>query len=127
MALSGAAAGHFDQRRNDASLLKRNGQKRVAATFNPTIVGVDDGAFKRGHRYDTLLVELVQRRPLDLLPNRDATLVANWLTRNRAIHIVSRDRAGVGYLVALFRALSLANTADDYEALMPWRLATSTN
>jgi len=27
------------------------------------------------------------------------------------------------YLVALFRALPLAATADDYEALLPWRLA----
>ncbi|MCG1043618.1 transposase [Mycetohabitans sp. B8] len=74
---------------------KRNGQKHVATTSNPTIVGVDDWAFKRGHRYGTLLVDLEQRRPLDLLPNRDATSVANWLTRNRAIRIVSRDRAGI--------------------------------
>jgi hypothetical protein len=27
------------------------------------------------------------------------------------------------YLVALFRALPLAATADEYEALLPWRLA----
>ncbi len=32
-----------------------------------------------------------------------------------------------GYLVSLFKALPLANIADDYEALMPWRLATSTD
>ena len=28
------------------------------------------------------------------------------------------------YLVALFKKLPLAQTADDYEALLPWRLAT---
>lgn len=27
------------------------------------------------------------------------------------------------YLVGLFRAIPLANSADDYEALLPWRLA----
>lgn len=27
------------------------------------------------------------------------------------------------YLVALFKALPLAKTADDYEALLPWRIA----
>ena len=27
------------------------------------------------------------------------------------------------YLVALFKKLPLAETADDYEALLPWRLA----
>lgn len=31
------------------------------------------------------------------------------------------------YLVALFRSLPLANTADDYEALLPWRVAASTD
>ncbi|SPA21773.1 hypothetical protein CBM2631_P40037 [Cupriavidus taiwanensis] len=29
------------------------------------------------------------------------------------------------YLVALFKALPLAKTADDYEALLPWNLKTS--
>jgi hypothetical protein len=32
-----------------------------------------------------------------------------------------------GYLVDLFKALPLANGADDYEALLPWRLTTSTD
>lgn len=32
-----------------------------------------------------------------------------------------------GYLVALFRALPLAKTADDFEALLPWCLATPTS
>jgi len=32
-----------------------------------------------------------------------------------------------GYLVALFKALPLANTADDYETLLPWRVAASTD
>ncbi len=31
------------------------------------------------------------------------------------------------YLVALFKALPLADSADDYEALLPWHLATSTD
>ncbi|PYE73350.1 transposase IS66-like protein [Xylophilus ampelinus] len=28
-----------------------------------------------------------------------------------------------GYLVALFKKLPLAQTADDYEALLPWNIA----
>jgi hypothetical protein len=102
LALSGAAGARLAQRlgisisgETRLRLLKRNGQQHVATTSNPTIVGVDDRAFKRAHRYGTLLVDLEQRRPLDLLPDRDATSVANWLTGNRAIRIVSRDRAGV--------------------------------
>ncbi|WP_323074035.1 transposase [Mycetohabitans endofungorum] len=102
LALSGAAGARLAQRLGIAisgetilRLLKRNGQKHVATTSPSTIIGVDDWAFKRAHRYGTLLVDLEQRRPLDLLPDRDATSVANWLTGNRAIRIVSRDRAGI--------------------------------
>ncbi|MCG1040719.1 MULTISPECIES: transposase [Burkholderiaceae] len=102
LALSGATGARLAQRLGISisgetilRLLKRNSQKHVATTSNLTLVGVDDWAFKRGHRYGTLLVDLEQRRPLDRLPDRDATSVANWLTGNRAIRIVSRDRAGV--------------------------------
>ncbi|WXK40745.1 transposase (plasmid) [Mycetohabitans rhizoxinica] len=102
LALSGAAGARLAQRLGMSisgetifRLLKRSGQKHVSTTSPPTIIGVDDWAFKRAHRYGTLLVDIEQRRPLDLLPDCDATSVANWLTRNRAIRIVSRDRAGV--------------------------------
>lgn len=32
-----------------------------------------------------------------------------------------------GYLVSLFKALPLAYSADDDEALLPWRVAASTD
>jgi len=31
-----------------------------------------------------------------------------------------------GYLLALFKALPVAHSVDDYEALLPWRLTTPT-
>lgn len=102
LALSGAAGARLAQRLDISisgetilRLLKRKGQTRVAMTSPSIIIGVDDWAFKRAHRYGTILVDLEQRRPLDLLSDRDATSVANWLLRNRAIRIGSRDRAGV--------------------------------
>lgn len=101
LALSGAAGARLAQRLGMAisaetilRLLKRSGERDIATTSQPTIIGIDDWAFKRGHRYGTILVDLEQRRPLDLLPDRDATSMANWLKRHRAIRIVSRDRAG---------------------------------
>jgi transposase len=39
----------------------------------------------------------------------------------------ANDVEPYGYLVALFRALPVAHSADDYEALLPWHLATSTD
>ncbi|CBW75719.1 Transposase [Mycetohabitans rhizoxinica HKI 454] len=76
-------------------LLKSHGQKQIATTSPPTLVGIDDWAFKRGHLYGTLLVDLEKRRPMDLLPERNAMTVASWLSGYCAVQLVSRDRAGV--------------------------------
>src|SRR5919197_4940032 len=56
-------------------------------------VGVDEWAWRRGHRYGTILVNLADHRVVDLLPDRSATSVAAWLAQHPTITVVCRDRS----------------------------------
>jgi len=57
------------------------------------IVGVDDWAFKKGRNYGTIIVALESRKVIDLLPDREADTLSQWLLRLPEIYTVARDRA----------------------------------
>jgi transposase len=65
----------------------------------PRVIGVDDWAWKRGHRYGTIICDLERRRIIDILPDREAATVAAWLAARPSIAVIARDR-GAGYIQA---------------------------
>lgn len=56
-------------------------------------IGIDDWAFRRDHRYGTLIVDLQRRCPIELLSDRETATVATWLTQHPQVRVVARDRA----------------------------------
>ena len=75
------------------TLLRRLRRVPPPESTTPRIVGADDFAFLRGRRYGTLLVDLERRRPVDLLPDREAETLSVWLKAHPGIEVVTRDRS----------------------------------
>ncbi|MDZ5460914.1 ISL3 family transposase [Azohydromonas lata] len=59
----------------------------------PVVIGIDDWAPARGHRYGTIVVDLEKRRLIELLAERDAATVVAWLKEQPAVEVIARDRA----------------------------------
>lgn len=82
------------------------------------IIGVDDWAFKKGNTYGTILVDLQNKQVVDLLPDREAGTLAQWLKGHPEVRVVSRDRYSAYALGAKNGAPQAIQVADRFHLLM---------
>ncbi|GGR26880.1 ISL3 family transposase [Deinococcus ruber] len=76
-------------------LLRIVRQTPPPAATSVRVLGIDDWAFRKGLTYGTILVDLEAHQIVDLLPDRRAESVAEWLREHPGVQIITRDRASV--------------------------------
>lgn len=121
LALGGRPGASFAKRlmlpvSND-TLLRVVRRRDSAAPPPPNVIGIDDWAWRRNHRYGTIICDLERRRPISLLPDREPATAQAWLSQQPQIAIVARDRGGA-YALAAARALPHAVQVADRWHLM---------
>ena len=83
----------------------------------PTVLGIDDWAWRKRHRYGTILVDLERKQVVDVLPDRKPETVAQWLKNHPGIEIISRDR-GQEFIEGIAQGLpNVIQVADRFHLL----------
>ena len=94
------------------ALLRRAKSAPLPDVGKVRVLGVDDFAFRKGHTYGTVLVDLERRRVVDLLPERSQGSLVAWLERHPEIEFAARDRSHI-YREALAKGAPDATQVTD--------------
>jgi hypothetical protein len=74
-------------------LLERIRRAPRATAEQVKVLGIDDWAFRRGHRYGTILVDLERHEVIDLLEDRQAESMITWLRGRANRRVANASRA----------------------------------
>jgi len=89
----------------------------LAPAVGLRVVGIDEWAWRKGVRYGTIVCDLETGRPVELLPEARADVLAQWLARHPTVEIVSRDRSGMYADGATLGAPQAVQVADRWHLL----------
>ncbi|MGW0034459.1 ISL3 family transposase [Streptomyces sp. NPDC003314] len=78
----------------------------------PRVIGVDDFALRRRHRYATIITDAETGRRIAVLPDRERATLESWLREHPAVKVVCRDGSAT-YAEAVRRALPDAVQVSD--------------
>lgn len=79
----------------------------------PRVLGVDDWRFQQEHPTGTILVDLEQHRPVDVLLGSNEEIFTDWLREHEGIEVIARDR-GAGYRKAATKGAPHAQQVLDH-------------
>jgi transposase len=122
LALGGTAASRLARQlgilASDSTFLRQLRRKGVAISARaPRVLGIDDWAWRKGHRYGTILCDLERGKVIDLLPDRSEESTERWLHEHPGAEIVSRDRASLYAEAATKAAPQAVQVADRWHLL----------
>ena len=96
--VGGAMAARVAQRQgmpvSPATILRLVRRTHLTERATPSLLGVDEWAYRRRLDFKTILVDLSNNQPLELLPDASAATFATWLQNHPGVEVIARDRAG---------------------------------